>query len=336
MILVTGATGFLGHHLAPMLVQAGYQVRALVRPSSDTGFLKQLGVELAVADDICDAAAVTQACEGCRSVIHAAGLFRFWGDDADFHRVNVQGTETVLHAAVAAVVKRFIYISTVAVVGRIPDGQWIDEDAPCRPLGPYQHSKLQAERLALSYHQEHSLPVIVLRPGAYYGPWGRYGFNRLFFEEPLHGWRIKVDGGRHITFPVYVQDVAQAILLALDRGRPGEVYNICDDPISHNDANAIISDLAGIGRWRVNVPAWAMLLLARIWTALSRYTHHEPFYPINLAPYVFQDWRVCSRRAREVLGFQPTPFAKGAQMTLKWYREQEILKRRKAPEVTIP
>ncbi|HID52161.1 MAG TPA: NAD-dependent epimerase/dehydratase family protein [Anaerolineae bacterium] len=328
MILITGATGFLGHNLVPMLVQAGYDIRALVRPTSNTGFLEKLGVELAYTDDIANQTTVLEACQGCDQVIHAAGLFRFWGEPEEFWQTNVAGTTAVLNAALNHNVQRFIYISTIAVVGTTPTQEVIDENTVCRPQEPYQLSKLEAETRVLAYGQE-GLPVIVLRPGAFYGPWGRYAFNRLFFEEPLRGWRIRVDGGKHITFPVFVPDVAQGIMLALDKGKLGEIYNISGRSMTHNEVNNIVSDLTGIGHWRMNIPSSMVVALARAWTALSRVTHKEPFYPINMAPYVFQDWHISTAKAEKELGFVPTPFEIGACQTLKWYKEQGILKLRR-------
>ncbi len=328
MVLITGATGFLGHNLVPQLIEAGYQVRALVRPTSDARFLQELGVDLAFTDDITDGYAALQAAQGCDQVIHAAGMFRFWGDSHLFWQTNVGGTTAVLNAALAEKAKRFIYISTIAVVGRTPAKGRIDENTVCRPQEPYQLSKLEAESRVLAYHNE-GLPAIVLRPGAFYGPWGRYAFNRLFFEEPLKGWRIKIDGGKHITFPVFVPDVAQGIMLALEKGKPGEVYNICGKSLTHDEVNTIVSDLAGIHHFRFNTPTWVVLALARNWTRLSQITRREPFYPINMTPYVFQDWHVCTEKAERDLGFVPTPFAEGVKQTLNWYKEQNILKLRR-------
>lgn len=328
MILITGATGFLGHNLVPRLVQAGYPVRAVVRPTSDTQFLQKFGVELAYADDISDAESLKKACRGCRYVIHAAGQFRFWGEMPSFWQTNVKGTVAALTAALEANVERFVHVSTVAVIGKTPN-QVIDETTRCDPQEPYQRTKLKAEQIALSHYQEHGLPVVVVRPGAFYGPWGHYAFNRLFFEEPLKGWRIKVDGGRHITFPAFVPDVSQGIMLALQNGRSGEIYNISGQSLPHLTINNIVSDLAHISHWRLNVPTSAVLLLARAWTALSRFTHREPYYPINMAPYVFQDWNVSSAKAEKELGFVPTPFAEGARQTLEWYWSQGLLKRKK-------
>jgi dihydroflavonol-4-reductase len=329
MILVTGATGFLGHNLIPYLLQAGHKLRVLVRATSDITFLQQYDVELAYAEDITDAPAVNKACQGCQQVIHAAGHFRFWGDFEEFYSTNFKGTATMLEAALAANVERFVHISTIAVVGKTPSKGRINEETECRPQEPYQITKLEAERLALSYYHEKGLPVIALRPGAYYGPWGHYAFNRLFFEEPLKGWRIKVDNGRHITFPVFVPDVVQGIELALHNGRPGELYNITGQSLDHNSVNAIVSDLAGISHWRFNVPTWGVLTLAYAWTFLSRYTGREPFYPINMRPYVFQDWPVSYKKAADELGFEPTPFAEGTRQTLEWYWQTGLLKHKK-------
>lgn len=325
MILVTGATGFLGHNLVPHLLDAGYRVRALARPDSDASFLDRLGVEIVRVADITDAPGVRRACAGCSAIVHAAGHFRMWGRLHRFWRTNVEGTATVLDAAQRAGASRFLHISTVVVVGKTIPGRPVDEAHPCAPQDFYQRTKLEGERLALAYHRYRDLPVVVLRPGALYGPWGRYAFNRLFFEDPLRGLRIRVDGGRRITFPAFTPDVARGIVAALSRGRPGEIYHLSGEPLSHNAVNEVVSDLAGIGRWRLDVPAPAVLLLARVWTALSRFTGREPFYPINLAHYVFQDWPVSSDKAREELCFRPTSFAEGARRTLEWYRQQRVI-----------
>ncbi|MCA9918292.1 MAG: NAD-dependent epimerase/dehydratase family protein, partial [Anaerolineales bacterium] len=136
MILITGATGFLGRHLVPHLVGLGYPLRAVVRPSSDTQFLQKLGVELAYAEDITDVDALTQACAGCDQIIHAAGLFRFWGQPEEFWQTNVGGTTAVLTAAKNHPITRFIHISTIAVVGKPPTNRPIDETTRCNPLEP--------------------------------------------------------------------------------------------------------------------------------------------------------------------------------------------------------
>jgi dihydroflavonol-4-reductase len=325
MILVTGATGFLGRHLVPGLLRAGYEVRLLARPESEVEPLRGPGVKVATVDDIGDVGGLTAACAGCDAVIHAAALFRMWGPLLPFWQTNVAGTAAVLEAMAMAGVRRLVHVSSVAVAGKVVPGRVVDEEYPCQPQDHYQRTKLEAERLVLAGAGQGDVDVTVVRPGALYGPWGSYAFNRLFFVEPLRGWRIQVNGGRHITFPAYSGDVADGIVAALERGRPGEIYHLSGESLSHKAVSDIVSDLAGIRRWRLSVPTPVVLGLARGLTALARITGREPFYPTNLAHYVFQDWRVSSDKARAELGFAPRPFVDGARATLQWYREQGLL-----------
>jgi dihydroflavonol-4-reductase len=327
LILVTGASGFLGRHLVTYLADLDYAVRALVRPHSHTRHLRDRA-ELAVGD-VRDRESVERAVAGCRYVVHAAALFRFWGDERDFEQTNVVGTIHVMEAALRHKVEAVVHISTAAVVGLPPPGGCIDESTPCYPQDAYQRSKVQGEKMVRMYCQTAHLPAVILRPGAFYGPWGHYAFNRLFFEDPLKGLRIQVHHGRRIIFPVFVPDVAHAILTALKIGRPGETYNVSGEPISHREANALISRLAGISPFRLNMPEALMLAVAGLWTRLAGITHHEPYYPITLAPYVFHDWRVCSEKARAELGFVATPFEEGARQTLEWYWNSGFFRRPK-------
>lgn len=320
MILVTGATGFLGRNLCQHLAHQGYPLRALVRPTGDTRLLEALDVEIATGD-VRDLSSVRAAMAGCEVVIHAAARFRLWGPPELFEEVNLWGTRNVLAAAYALHVQRFIHISTIIVVGPQPPGSVITEDTPYGPYpgDNYARTKMGGERLALSY-AEVGLPVLVLRLGALYGPWGHYAFNRLFFEEFLHGWRVQVHRGQHIIFPCYVGDAAAAIQAALARGRVGQVYNVSGQSITHREANEAVSRLSGKSSWRLNVPAPLMLNFARFLEFIALFTRREPFYPLNLAPYVFDDWVVDSDKARRELGFQPISFEEGTRRTLAWYR----------------
>ncbi len=322
-VLVTGATGFLGRNLCPYLVEQGHRVRALVRPSSDWGFLVERGVEIAFGD-VQDLISVQAALVGCDAVIHAAGYFRFWGPQDRYWGVNVVGTRNVVQAAERMGVQRFIHISTVAVIGRPRPGTVIDETYPCQPVDEYQRTKLEGERIV----QEaacRGLPALILRPGAFYGPWGRYAFNRLFFEDFLRGLRLQVHGGRRYTFPIFVPDLCRVIEAALSQGRAGEIYNVADRSRSHGEIYEIVARIAGVPAWRINVPAAPMLALAWIWTKLADLIGREPYYPLTLASYVFYDWKVSSEKAKRELGFEPTPFEEGVRRTLEWYWSQGIL-----------
>ena len=319
MILVTGATGFLGRNLCEHLASQGYKLRALVRPSSDTLFLKALNVETAIGD-VTDADSVYAAMQGCEYVVHAAAYFRLWGPPEPFTQTNVEGTRNVLQAAQAVGVKKFVHISTIIVVGPQAPGAIITEETPRNPYPSdnYAKTKTQGERLAEDFAAK-GLPVVILRLGALYGPHGHYAFNRLFFEEFLHNWRVEVHRGRHIIFPCYVGDAAVAIELALKQGKIGEIYNVSNRSISHHSANQIISRLAGRSSWRINMPGWLMIQASNLMELAAKVTKREPFYPKNLVPYVFCDWIVDSSKAQRELSFNSSTFVQGAQHTLEWY-----------------
>ena len=324
MVFITGATGFLGKWLTRQLWQQGYRVRILARPSSDTAFFRALvGVEV-VTGDIQKEASISAAMAGCQVVVHAAALFRFWGKVEDFEATNVAGTAHVLEAARRQNVQQIILISSIAVIGAPQPGSVITETTPAIPSDPYQQSKYQAEQVARRYIQEHKLKVVIVRLGALYGPGGRYAFNRLFFEEFLRGWRIQVEGGQRITFPCFVSDAAQGIEAAIRRGKRGEIYHICGQSLSHKRLNLLISQAAGKSTWRINMPKWVMLTTARLLELLAWVTNSEPFYPLNLKHYVFQDWIIDCGKAKQKLGFQPTPIEEGIRQTLAWYAELGI------------
>jgi dihydroflavonol-4-reductase len=282
--------------------------------------LEDYEVEL-VRGDVLDPASVRAAVKGCEYVVHAAAYFRLWGPPEPFQNTNVEGTRNVLTAARAEGVQRFIHISTIIVVGPQKAGVVITEQTPRQPYPSdnYAKSKSKGECLVGSFNDQ-GLPTIILRLGALYGPYGHYAFNRLFFEEFLHNWRVEVHHGRHIIFPCYVVDAAKAIEAALKRGHVGEIYNISDQSISHRTANSIISRLAGRSNWRINVPRWLMLQFVKILELIARFSKHEPFYPRNLEPYVFHDWIVDSSKAQKELLFSPSNFHEGARRTLDWYR----------------
>jgi nucleoside-diphosphate-sugar epimerase len=316
-VFVTGGTGFLGHHLLPALIQAGYHVRALVRNPAQHPWLQQHPLEQVVGDILNDTA-LRKGAEGARFIIHAAGMFRFWGKEADFDRVNVGGSERILAAAAAARCERLVHISTVYLVGQPPPDRIIDETYPPNPVEPYQRSKLRAEQIMRTASAQ--LPTVVLRPGAFYGPGSNYAFNRLFFRDPMRGIIMQLNGGRYIILPVFVPDVAAAAVRSLQRGQPGEVYNICDDPISHRAAYDIVCEEAKLWFPRLRLPDWVGLTASHVLEGVARITRQEPFYPLNLRSYVYNYWRVSHEKATRELGFVPTPFREGARQTIAWYR----------------
>lgn len=319
MIFVTGGTGFLGRHLIPALCRAGYNLRVLTRTPQRHQWLYQYPNLDIIKGDLATGEGL-EAVAGCEYVVHAAALFSMWQGAGDFAAINKRGTENLLHAATNAAVKRLIYTSTIAVVGNPDPDIPLDENHPPRPADPYQQSKLDAEQLIRTAHENNVLETITLRGGAFYGPLGTYAFNRLFFTDPMRGIIMQADGGDYIIFPVYIADVVQAIMLSLTAGRSGEIYNICGETLAHKAAFDIVCEEAQL-RWpRLYMPRWIGVNFSRLLEIVSNLTGREPFYPLDLRWYVFNDWRVITEKAQSELGFVPTPFREGARRTIAWYR----------------
>ncbi len=319
MIFVTGGTGFLGRHLIPVLCRAGYAVRVLTRDPERHPWLKTYPRLEVIRGDLRTGEGL-DAVNGCDLVIHAAGLFSMWEQAGDFEAANVQGTDNLLRAAATANVKRVVYVSTVAVIGNPQSGTIIDEQYPPRPADAYQASKLLAEQHVHHFCAANDIESLILRPGAFYGPLGQYAFNRLFFTDPMRGILMQMDGGKYINFPVYIADVAESILLALTKGRTGEIYNICGECLSHRELFDIVCEEANLHWPRLNLPAFIGINFSRFLNWIASFTGQEPFWPLGLRSYVFYDWVVSSEKAERELGFVATDFRTGARRTIAWYQ----------------
>ncbi len=316
---VTGGTGFLGRHLVPAFCRAGHSVRVLVRDPAAHPWLARCPVEI-IQGDILDSERVAQGVAGATYVVHAAGLFRFWGKRDDFERTNVGGTENILRAAARESIKKFIYVSTIAVIGNPEPNRIVDENHPAHPADGYQWSKLHAEQAVMRAVEHDNIPAVIVRPGAFYGPLGTYAFNRLFFRDPMRAIIMQVNRGRYVTFPAYIGDVPKAILSACECGRVGEIYNVSGDSITHREAFDIICAEGDIHFPRLTIPGWLGVAVAEVMTALGALVGREPFWPITLKSYVYNYWNVSSEKARRELGFAPIDFREGVRRTLAWYR----------------
>lgn len=228
--LVTGATGFIGGRLVERLVaEEGATVRALVRDFSTASRIARYPIAM-VAGNVLDADAVDRAVDGCDVVFHCA--YGNGGEDAARQRVNVEGTELVLAAALRHRCRRVVHVSTYSVYGDPAQGD-VDERTPRRRTGStYGDSKLDAETRALAYCAK-GLSVAVVQPTIVYGPFGLTWTARPL-EQMRTGRVILIDGGAGIANPVYIDDVVSALVAAAESERAhGETFLISGDrPIS--------------------------------------------------------------------------------------------------------
>jgi nucleoside-diphosphate-sugar epimerase len=322
-ILVTGATGFLGSHVAEQLSQQGRKVRALVRSSSDTRFLQSLsGVELAQGS-VEDRASVVAAAEGVTGIVHVAGLVKA-KSAADFMRTNAGGTENLLEAALQsrATLKRFVLVSSLAAL-RPSDGSGnpIAEDVEPRPVTDYGRSKLAAERAA--FDKKDTLPLVVIRPPAIYGPRDREIL--AFFKSIKLGVMPLLGSTQNKLSMIYGSDCAAACVKALDAELPSGTALHVDDGAVHTMEEMIVQAEAAMGkraRFRFHLPRRLVETAALGAELYGRATNQAVMLTRDKCNELFEQWVCDGARARTLLGWQPVvSFEEGIRRTVSWYRQ---------------
>jgi dihydroflavonol-4-reductase len=311
---VTGATGFVGGRLARRLRDRGDEVVVLVRSRSRAAELSALGCEL-VEGDLSTPEALRSGVEDCDAAFHAAAVYRLGirrRERESVLRANVGGTESVLDAASAAGVGRIVHVSTIGVFGNTR-GRVVDETYERRPedgfLSVYDESKWLAHRAA-SERAGLGAPVVIVQPGAVYGP----GDTSQLGGELQRAY----DGTlRYLAFPdtgvnfVHVDDVVDGMLLALEHGRPGESYVLGGTIGRLRDAYAAAARLGGRRLPRLTVPAFAVLLAAPVAPLLG--------LPPNLREVVRSSKGVTywgsDAKARGSLGYAPRDLETGLRQT---------------------
>jgi len=323
-VFVTGATGFVGSHLVERLTDQGAEVRALVRPRSKLDHLKTLNVDC-VEGDLRDATTLTRAMEGCDIVYHCAATTN--GSWSDYLAGTVQGTRDVLEAAVAARIKRLVYISSLSVypVNQFAQHASITEDAPLEPhpeqRGYYTQSKVEAEKLVIATHERAVLPIVILRPGTIYGPRGK-----VFFPRIGYGFRNKVfvilGRGDNILPLTYIENVVDAICLAGSREvAAGHIYNIVDDdPITQYEYLIEFLRSTGLTAFTVRVPLTAVSLLVSLLEAQASLARHAPLLSRYRLTSATKDVRYNTSHANAHLGWKPNvSLQEGLKRTFEWY-----------------
>jgi nucleoside-diphosphate-sugar epimerase len=232
--LLTGATGFLGHHLAARLGRDGRKLRAIVRPGTD---LRRIPTEIneVVWGDITEPETLQRALTGIDVVFHTAARVSGGGSKDAFQRDNVAAVETLLRAAEAAGVRRFVHVSSAGIFGAGQKGTAIDERTPLDPQiesrGLYAWSKAESDRLVRAFAAQSKLETVVVRPGILYGGDAQPFLARLQFPVPRGKGRRIVVGSRKTLLPLtHVDNASDALALAAERGVSGSAYNVIDGP----------------------------------------------------------------------------------------------------------
>jgi nucleoside-diphosphate-sugar epimerase len=322
-VLVTGAAGLLGSHVAELAQERGDAVRVLVRPGEDVAWLSTAGAEVS-RGDLTDRASLEGAVDGVDRVLHCAARIGPWGSGAEHEAVNVRGTKDLVEVAMAAGVERIVHVSSIDVHGLVV-GEGVDETAPYgNERDPYSRSKVAGERVVQHLIREKGAPVTIVRPGLLYGPRDTNGFGR-FARLVEQGKMVTIGSGNNHLPLIYVTDVARGILLAGDADNAiGRAYLLVnDEPVTQRDYfNAIAREL-GVSRPSRRVPyrlAIALAASAEIVGHLTRRKKPPPLMRFGLKQIAGENSFVISR-ARSELRFSPAVnLADGVPKAIAWYR----------------
>ncbi len=331
--LVTGATGFVGYHVASKLAGRGYDVRALVRDEKAAPWLSRLGIELAKGD-IRDFGSVSRAAKGCQEVYHLAADYRLWvPDPAGMYETNVAGTINVMRAAMEAGAGRIVYTSTVgALAPSKKNGQPSNEDTPVSLAdmpGHYKRSKFLAEREVEKFIQK-GLPAVIVNPSTPIGamdrkptPTGEMIVSFLNGKVPAY-----LDTGLNF---VNVLDVAEGHLLAARHGRTGEKYILGGHNMTLKDFYIELAAVSGVKAPSVKLPYVPVLIAAYISEGFSRLAGGKkapaiPLTAVKMAgKYMYYD----SAKARRELGLPVTPVREAVRQAVEWFAGNGYVNARK-------
>jgi dihydroflavonol-4-reductase len=325
LAFVTGATGFVGSHVARVLAEQGADLRLLVRVSSDTSNIESLNAER-VLGDLRDPVSIEKAMAGCDSVFHVAADYRLWVRDPEqMYRANVEGTRTILDAARKNRVRRLVHTSSVATMGFTSNGQLADENSPVRlesMIGPYKRSKFMAEQLALQAGAG-GMDVVVVNPTTPVGeqdirptPTGRIVVDFLKKKFPAY-----VDTGLNL---VDVRECARGHLTAFEKGRSGERYILGGENLTLKQILDKLAAITGLPSPKVKVPYVLALATGVVDEVVTgRILGREPRATIDAVRMGRKKMFVSSVKAERELGWSPSPVDGALRRAVEWFRSHQ-------------
>ena len=324
MILVTGATGYIGEQLVRHLVARGEEVKVLVRTPAKVSAVfgpaleRQLTV---VRGDLGDRQSLLEAVQGVRSVYHCASWISYKAPWEQVHRVNVQGARSLMEACLQAGVRRVVHMSSIAAGGpavAVVEGLRARTEAdPPAPLNdPYGRSKLEQEQTVLGYGAR-GMEVVVVRPSAVYGPGDPTGIN-ILLKLVARGFLPFYLGARETRVNVVpVKDVVLGTVAAMERGRPGQVYNLVGPDMTHAQLFDILAAISRGRRPRFAMPVPVLLGAARLVAGIAGLFGTPPLHPNDVRSWT-ANWAASSEKSRQELGLVPSDPTEAWMETYQW------------------
>jgi nucleoside-diphosphate-sugar epimerase len=323
-VLVTGASGFVGSHLAEKLAQNGVKVNLLVRKTSKIPFKVGPQIQLCYGD-VTDRDSVVKAAQGVKVIYHLAGILR-GSSFKKLNEVNAEGTRNVCEAALKVKgLKRLVYVSSLSAAGPSRDGKPLKENLPCQPVSLYGVTKFKGEEIAQAYGKR--LPLTILRPGAVYGP--RETDIFAYFKMVKDGWVLLPSLKQEVSF-VHVQDLVNAILLAGHSPKAvGQVYFVSDGiPYSWQELTREIGKATSRKFRTIPIPMGVVRIVAYAGELAEKISGKASLLNVDKVKEAFYThWTCDNGKIRAQLGFKPQwNLEKGVRDAASFYQQEGWIK----------
>jgi nucleoside-diphosphate-sugar epimerase len=320
-IFVTGATGYIGNALAKKLADEGNVVHALCRNIS-APVLSYPGLKI-FKGDITDKDSIQKAMAGCEQVYHLAAYARVWAKDPSlFYSLNVDATKNILDSAKNEGIRKIVFTSTAGTLG--PSGQFPvkeEDERIGKPFTAYEAAKTQAEALCREYCNKYGVHIVTVNPSRVYGPGiitESNAVTRLVKLYMAGKWKIMPGDGKRTGSYVYIDDIINGHILAMEKGRSGERYSLAGVNASYIEFFDLLSRITGKKISMYKLPVWAMLCAGQTLQLYSNITGKAPLLTPPWIRKYYYDWSINSEKAQQELGYSFISLEEGLQKTVDW------------------
>ncbi len=323
-ILVTGATGFIGKRLVEELVKQDKKVNVLCRSTSDISGLDDSNISI-FKGDVSDIESISQAMQGCDQVYHLAALAKNWAPHPEiFDQVNVTGTNNILETAEKKSVKKVVITSTSMTLR--PSGEKPVSESDGRAehiLTDYARSKAKSEDSVMKFC-ERGLDVIFVNPTRVFGPGLMTEGNSatLMIQLYMQGkWRYVLGDGTAIGNYGFINDIVAGHILAMQRGKSGELYTLGGENMSFNQFFEVLSDLSNIRYHLFHIPVSLAMFVSKMEIIRAKVFRGYPLITPEWVEVFSKNWAFSCAKAESGLGYTITPFREALGLTVNWLKE---------------
>ena len=324
-IFITGATGYIGNNLAKKLANDGNILHALCR-NENTNLLSHSNIKI-FKGDITDRQSIEKAMQDCEQVYHLAAYARVWSKDPSiFYKLNVEGLKNVLDAARNFSIKKIVFTSTAGTLG--PSGSRPvkeDDKRIGEPFTEYEVTKTQAEILCKEYCNKFGMHIVMVNPPRIYG----HGIitesnavTRLIKLYMAGKWKIIPGDGKRTGSYVYIDDVVNGHILAMQNGRSGERYILGGENVSYNNFFELLAKITGKKISLIKLPVSAMMLAGNAIQLYSKITGKPPLLTPPWIKKYHHNWSLSSDKAKQELGYTYISLEEGLRKTVDWLKLQ--------------